>query len=116
MIENIVMFTNHAYQYLFTGKRTGVIAKKELPTLPAGLIYCIQEKAWLSEDIMLEWIEVVLKPHVANVPEGNVPILFLDSFMVHKMGSIVNGIQALGIEVDFIPPGSIFLLKIVVII
>ncbi len=104
MIENIEMFTNHAYWYLFTGKRTGVITKKELPTLPAGLIYHIQEKAWFSEDIMLKWIEVVLKPHVANVPEGIVPILFLDSFMVHKMGSVVNGIQALGVEVDFIPP------------
>ena len=104
MIENIVMFTNHAYQYLFTGKRTGVIAKKELPTLPAGLIYRVQEKAWFSEDIMLEWIKVVLKPHVANVPEKIVPILFLDSFTVHKMGCIVNGIQALGVEVDFIPP------------
>ena len=61
MIENIEMFTNHAYWYLFTGKRTGVIAKKELPTLPAGLIYRCQEKAWFSIDIMLDWIEVVLK-------------------------------------------------------
>ncbi len=81
-----------------------MIAKKEPPTLPAGLIYHIQEKAWFSEDIMFDWIEVVLKPYVANVPEGIVTILFLDSFTVHKMGRIVNGIQALGVEVDFIPP------------
>ena len=54
---------------------------------------------------MLEWIEDVLKPNVANVPPGIVPILFLDSFTVHKMGSVVNAIQALGVEVDFIPPG-----------
>jgi hypothetical protein len=97
--------TNHAYRYLFKGKRTGVIAKEELPILPAGLIYRVQEKAWFSKDIMLDWIEFVLKPHVANVTEGIVPILFLDSFTVHKMGCVVHGIQALGIEVDFIPPG-----------
>ena len=88
-----------------TGTRTGKIATKELPTLPAGLIYRVQEKAWFTEDIMLEWIEVVLKPYVADVPPGIVPILFLDSFTVHKMGSVVNAIQALGVEVDFIPPG-----------
>jgi hypothetical protein len=106
MIENIEMFANtHAYWYRVTGKRTGVIAKKVLPTLPAGLIYCVQEKAWFSKVIVLEWIEVVLKPYVANVPQGIVLILFLDSFTVHKMGSVVNTIQALGIEVDFIPHG-----------
>ena len=107
-IVNIEIFTNrHAYHYvsLSTGKRTGTIASRELPTLPAGLIYRVQEKAWFSEDIMLEWIEDVLKPYVANVPPGIVPILFLDSFTVHKMGSVVNAIQALGVEVDFIPPG-----------
>ncbi len=108
MIVNIEIFTNrHAYHYvsLSTGKRTGTIASRELPTLPAGLIYRVQGKAWFSEDIMLEWIEDVLKPYVANIPPGIVPILFLDSFTVHKMGSVVNAIQALGIEIDFIPPG-----------
>ena len=54
---------------------------------------------------MLDWIEVVLKPFVANVPHWIVPILFLDSFTVHKMGCIVNAIQAIGVEVDSIPPG-----------
>lgn len=87
------------------GKKTGVIATKELPTLPAGLIYRVQEKAWFCEDIMLDWVEMVLKPYVAHAPPGIIPILFLDSFQVHKMGSVVNAIQALGVEVDFIPPG-----------
>ena len=54
---------------------------------------------------MLEWIEHILKPCIADVPPVIVPILFLDSFTVHKMGSVVNAIQALGVEVDFIPPG-----------
>jgi hypothetical protein len=54
---------------------------------------------------MLEWIDEVLAPHVATAPPGIVPLLFLDSFAVHMMGSVVNKIQELGIEVDFIPPG-----------
>ncbi len=39
-------------------------------------------------------------------PPGIVPILFLDSFKVHMLGSIVSKIQALGVEVEFIPPGT----------
>jgi hypothetical protein len=54
---------------------------------------------------MLEWIDEVLAPHVATAPPGIVPLLFLDSFAVHMMGSVINKIQKLGIEVDFIPPG-----------
>ncbi len=54
---------------------------------------------------MLEWIDEVLAPHVATAPPGIVPLLFLDSFAVHMMGSVVNKIQELGVEVDFIPPG-----------
>ena len=54
---------------------------------------------------MLEWVDDVLAPHVATAPPGIVPILFLDSFKVHMMGSVVAKIQALGVEVDFIPPG-----------
>jgi hypothetical protein len=88
-----------------TGKRRGLIERRELPTFPANAIYKVQPKAWFSEDIMLEWIDEVLALHVATAPPGIVPLLFLDSFAVHMMGSVVNKIQELGFEVDFIPPG-----------
>ncbi len=35
-------------------------------------------------------------------PPGIIPILLLDQFRVHKMGSIINTIQALGMQVEFI--------------
>ncbi len=54
---------------------------------------------------MLKWIDEVLAPHVATAPPGIVPLLFLDSFTVHMMGSVINKIQELGVEVNFIPPG-----------
>ena len=62
---------------------------------------------------MLDWIEVVLKPYVANVPPGIVPSLILDLFTIHKMGSVVNAIQDLGVEVDFIPPGCTSMVQLV---
>ena len=54
---------------------------------------------------MLEWVEEVLTPFIVTAPPGIVPLLYLDSFRVHMMGSVVSAIQAIGIEVEFIPPG-----------
>jgi hypothetical protein len=45
------------------------------------------------------------------VPLGIIPILFLDQFRVHKMGLIVNGIQALGVQIEFIPAGCMGLVQ-----
>jgi hypothetical protein len=43
--------------------------------------YACQKKAWFHESIMLKWVEVILKPYVADhVPPGIVPIILLDSF------------------------------------
>ncbi len=60
---------------------------------------------------MLKWIDQILAPYVATAPEGVVPILFLDSFLVHMMATIVNRIQDLGVQVEFIPPGCTGLLQ-----
>ncbi len=40
-----------------------------------------------------------------------IPVLFLDRFRVHKMGSIVNAIQALSMQVEFIPAGCMGLVQ-----
>ena len=82
-----------------------MIECRELATYPAGAVYKCQPKAWFSEDIMLEWVSDVLVPYVATAPPGIVPLLYLDSFRVHMMGSVIAAIQAIGVEVEFIPPG-----------
>jgi hypothetical protein len=89
---------------LTAAKRGGAIERRELVTYPAGAVYKVQPKAWFSEDIMLEWVEEVLAPYVVTSPPGIVPLLYLDSFRVHMMGSVVSAIQAIGVEVEFIPP------------
>ena len=73
-----------------------MIERRELPTYPAGAKDKVQPKAWFSEDIMLEWVTEILAPYVATAPPGVVPLLYLDSFPVHMMGSVVGAIQALG--------------------
>jgi len=89
-----------------------MIECRELPTYPAGAKYKVQPKAWFSNDIMLEWVEEILPLYVPTPPPGVVPLLYLDSFTVLMMGSVVGAIQALGVEVEFIPPGCTGLVQL----
>ncbi len=52
---------------------------------------------------MLEWVKHVLKPYVVMAPVGIIPILFLDLFSIHLLGSVSDAIQKLGVEIEFIP-------------
>jgi hypothetical protein len=90
---------------LAAGMPNLAIPRREVPTLPAGIVYCLNKKAWFNKQIMLDWVEHVLAPYIAMAPSGIIPILLLDQFKVHKMGLIVNAIQALGVQVKFIPAG-----------
>ena len=91
-----------------TGKESnngGRIIRQEEAQYPNGAYYATQEKAWMSENLMMMWIEKSLAPYVAQAPDGVIPLLFLDSFGVHKMGSVNRAISDLGVEVIIIPPG-----------
>ncbi len=69
-----------------TGKESdkgGKIIQRESSLYPTTAIYATQEKAWMSEPLMLMWIHECLAPYVATAPEGIIPLLFLDSFGVH---------------------------------
>jgi hypothetical protein len=57
----------------------------------------------MDEGVMIAWINKVLKPYIANAPEDIIPLLILDSYRCHMMGSVVQRIQELGIEVRHIP-------------
>ncbi len=96
---------------LTAGMPNRTFACREVPTLPVGSIYRLNEKAWFNEQIMLNWIKHVLTPYIATALLGIIPILFLDQFRVHKMGSIANAIQALGVQVEFIPAGCMGLVQ-----
>jgi hypothetical protein len=90
---------------IYKGTRYGRIATRELLDHPQEMKYAMQPKAWFDEATMLDWVDDVLKPYVATAPVGIIPILFLDSFKVHLLGSVVDAIQGLGVELEIIPPG-----------
>jgi hypothetical protein len=98
---------------IFKGKPNGRIATREFGEFPDSGKYACQEKAWMNEAKMHEWVDVVLAPwkaaRDAEMRGGDPPLLILDAYRVHQMGSVVNKIQSMGIEVVHIPAGCTYL-------
>jgi hypothetical protein len=88
---------------VFKGNPNGRITKTEFCYYPTNHQYRCQDNAWMDEGVMIAWINKVLKPYIANAPEDIIPLLILDSYRCHMMGSVVQRIQELGIEVRHIP-------------
>lgn len=89
---------------IFKGKPGGSV-EKETPSFPKACKYEVQSNAWTDERVMLQWVETVLKPYVANCPSGIVPYLILDKYKCHYQGSVAKRIEELGVEWDIIPGG-----------
>ena len=58
---------------------------------------------------MNKWIGLIVVPWKNSKVPGIVPIIILDAYCVHMMGTIVNRIQSPGIKVVHIPPGCSYL-------
>jgi len=67
------------------------------------------EKAWMDEQMMNKWIDLVLVPWKNAKAPGVVPVVIFDAYHIHMMGIIVNCIQSLEIEVVHISPGCTYL-------
>ena len=89
---------------VFKGKPNGRIAR-EFSNFPNTSAFACQERAWMDETVMIQWIQEVLHPYVSLAPNDVRPILLLDSFRCHMMTSVVNSIAQLGVEVRHIPGG-----------
>jgi hypothetical protein len=69
---------------------------------PPSSFYTVQEKAWMDEVAMLDWIEQVWRP---TVIDKGPTILILDEFVVHMMASIRTAFAACGTHLEYIPAG-----------
>jgi hypothetical protein len=90
---------------VFKGQPKGKIARTEFSSYPTTNIYCCQANAWMDMAVMVAWVDEVLAPYVAMVPDDIVPLLVLDSYQCHMMALVVQRIQELGVEVKHIPGG-----------
>ena len=82
-------------------------------TYPVAGKYACQPKAWMDEMNMHLWIDRVLKLYKDKRDECDpftLPLVLIpDAYRVHQMGSVVNRIQEMGIEVVHIPAGCTYL-------
>ena len=91
---------------IFKGKPGGRIQQREFPSYRNESIYACQDRAWMDEKVLQEWVQKVLKPHAEKAPPGIHPILLLDSYRCHLMSSVIDEISsALGVQVEHIPGG-----------
>ena len=49
---------------IFKGRPNGWIVKHEFLEYPEGCVYACQDNAWMDEQVMLQWVEQILKPLV----------------------------------------------------
>ena len=98
---------------IFKGKPIKRIVMREFSTFSTQAQYACQNKAWMDEARMHVWVQVILKPwkeaRDSNNPSMQPPIIILDAYRVHQMGSVVNHIQMMGIEVLHILAGCTYL-------
>ncbi len=90
---------------IFKGEPGGHIEREEIPQYHAGPLYVRQKKAWMDEAVMLQFVDKVLSPYMMNQLNHVIPLLLLDSYWCHMMGSLVEKINDLGDEVHHIPGG-----------
>ena len=96
---------------IFKGTPNARIEKNELPFFDPCMFYCCQKAAWMDESVMLQWVDKVIKPYAQQAPDWVVPLILLDSYRAHMMGSVVGRIEELGCEVKHIPAGCTSLLQ-----
>jgi hypothetical protein len=98
---------------IFKGKQNGRITMHKFSTYAIAGKYACQDKAWMDEVAMHWWIDDILKPWKDEqdiASQSMEPsILSLDAYRVHQMGSVMNRIQGMGIEVVHIPAGCTYL-------
>jgi hypothetical protein len=94
---------------IFKGKSDGRIATSEFHSYPSDGIYACQPKAWMDEKMLHIWINKVLIPWKQSRDPNLLLLLVHYSYRLHMMGTVVNSIKQLEIEVQHIHGGCTYL-------
>ena len=63
----------------------------------------VQEKAWMNESMILDWVKRVWKPFTES--KGGLTLLIIDQFLVHMMSTVKKAIEDCGTLLEFVPKG-----------
>ena len=85
---------------IFKGKPNGRI-RREARLMPENIVVAVNEKTWMSQEVMKLWIEKVWAEY-CRMEES---YLLLDEYQVHKMSWVMKTFAAMNTEVDFVLAG-----------
>jgi hypothetical protein len=92
---------------IFKGTTSGRVnrefSRRENP-YPQDIEYATSENAWMTRQLMMDWMDTVLFPYTETIGPQNICLL-LDSFRVHQEAEIISRLTTAGIETIFIPGG-----------
>ena len=83
-----------------------ILRRKTLPKekLPAGLIFRCQEKGWMTNDLMLDWVKVVWSRRSGALLKKR-GMLVLDSFKGHLTQEVKEEVKKANTDLVVIPGG-----------
>ena len=71
------------------------------------VVYTGASSAWMDSSIMCDnYINEVLKPFSRSLGPNDRALLLIDNFSAHKDEGFISKAKALGIDIEFLPPGS----------
>ena len=74
---------------------------------PDSVVIRVQEKGWMNEELMLEWIELCVRPYTERKPS----LLILDSFKGHLTKDVNSSMKKMNVLPAVIPGGCTSLLQ-----
>ena len=92
---------------IYKGKRAARVAREvkkwEEHGYSDGCVYGVQEKAWMNENMLLDWVKRVWKPFTES--KGGLMLLIVDQFSVHMMSTVKKAIEDCGTLLEYVPKG-----------
>ena len=83
-----------------------ILKRKTMPkeTLPPGIIFRVQEKGWMNEDLVVDWLKVVWgnRPGALTKKRG---MLVLEAFRGHLTAKVKRLVATLHTDLVIIPGG-----------
>lgn len=93
---------------IYKGKRGGRVERElrkwEDNGFSNGCLYKAQEKAWMNEHLMLDWIEKIWRPFTQS-KNGQLTMLIIDQMTAHDTPAVKRAIESCGSLLEFIPKG-----------
>lgn len=94
---------------IYQGSKNGKVKKTDCSKLnkidPDAAFFSTQPNNWMDVGMMLEWIEIIVKPYLQE-RQFKKSVMLLDSMQAHKMTVIRQSLAAMNCHLMILPSGQ----------